>query len=170
MKFLAAYSIIIISILTGALAWLYSRHNEPAHLKITIYDELMPGNPMPAYSYCLSNLDSTPDYHPYCYAKRGKEIGFAFNRNTDRIDSVTYVDLQDQVSDLYSTFGKPTGYICDEWSYTFFWKDRRAYIVPHSGLSMYTTVGIITFGSPDRDYQPMSPHRLLPNDCDPPWR
>src|SRR5262249_33054979 len=134
-------------------------------LSINIYDDLMPGAKLPDDVVCKIESDKWVEDVIPCRVRRDNQlIGITYNRRVQVIDYASYLDLRDTIGELLRVWGYPDGYTHDKSSWEFYWNDRQAYIVPRYGLSLYSKVGVLTFGTPRQDYQPWPTYSLLPHD------
>lgn len=159
-------SIVVISIV-GFFIYASSRASS-LEFKVPFYEDLMPGSPVPDGVGCYP--DSTGMINEgYCTVWRNRTINLSVSTDTKRIDYASYLDLEDRLGDFLLLWGRPAGWTCDGPGYYFFWADRSIYVVPRYGLSVFTVVGVVRFGTPTTDYRPMPEYSLLPHGC-PPYR
>src|SRR5882724_12869215 len=157
MKPFIALTVLLIVMLTGAMAYIVaaSPQKETPYLNINLYDDLTPGAKLPDHVICsLEGVQSRDDRIGCEVWRDDRMVSFLYNRRIQVIDYVSYLDLQDDLGHLLKIWGHPNGYIHQGIAWEFYWNDREAYVVPRYGLTIYSKVGVVTFGTPNQDYKP----------------
>ncbi len=150
----------------GIVAGYQGLNPDPPTLQVQPVDALAPGATMPHRATCEYGSKLLYDPITACWTilPTGQNVYFDLDTRTRIIQRASYIDLKDTVGDLLLVWGTPNGYTHEGKAWTFYWNDREAYIVPKYGLSIYSVVGMVVMGTPDKDYKLWPAYSSLPVD------